>query len=254
VKSLNYKHQVKAEQLQTALSTMDVVFVFQSSHFTAKNFIDLRKEARTAFSSVGLGHSPVSPSGVSVAKPNRAPVYFTGRNSVYKRLVAGEKYEAFLQLFSGPNFLFCLNWAKSDVASGRSGLLALRRWFSACMDRPNPLICISKEGSASGKYGPLAVVGCIIEGRLFSASETEAILVSKTSEWADVWCFEAAEATVVSGAGRGVPSANEKEDFLMGGQSLLPVLQTLGASTSFVGASFLHCLEEQAAAGGASKG
>jgi hypothetical protein len=230
VKSLKHKHQVKAEQLRAMLSTTDLILVFQSSHLTAGALTQLRKEASLAFS------------GQSVA-----PIYLTGRSAVYKKLIPEDKYQAFLRLFSGPSCLLCLNWdndfndfndllslkpLKSDLDSARCGLLALRRWFTAC----------GLEGSSSAgvtALGSLTVMGGIFEGRLLSAEEVRAMFVSKSSEWAEVWRFmdnDSNNSTVVR------QLDVSKEDFLTGGQSLLPVLQTLSASYLFAGAECLHCL------------
>jgi hypothetical protein len=281
VTSLKYKHQVKAEQLQTALSTMDIVFVFQSTHFTAKDFVELRKEARAAFNSVGLTDSsgkpsrlplvslvvgPVgplkggSPNGEGTPKvsllgpPNggfltqQGPVYLTGRNSVYKQFVGDDQHKALVRLFSGPNFLFCFRWGQSGLASERLGLLALRRWFSACTERSNPLTSAVQEGSASAgtpsKHGPLVVMGGLFQGRLFSASDMEELLASKPSPWTSVWRLGAVEAPAVP-----TSETREQQTFLSGGQSLLPVLETLGTSDLCVGAAVLHCLEEVTAKG-----
>jgi hypothetical protein len=208
VKSLKYKHQVKAEQLRTMLSTTDLILVFQSSHLTAGALTQLRKEATLAFS------------GQSVA-----PVYLTGRSAVYKQLIPEDKYQAFLRLFSGPSCLLCLNWEKSDLASARMGLLALRRWFTAC----------GLEGKAEGGLGSLTVMGGIFEGRLLSSEDVGAMFVSKSSEWAQVWRFMDMNADSAGVLAEG--------DFLAGGQSLLPNLETLSASYFLAGAELLHCLE-----------
>jgi hypothetical protein len=206
VKSLKYKHQVKAEQLRAMLSTTDLILVFQSSHLTAGALTQLRKEASLAF----LGQSV-------------APVYLTGRSAVYKQLIPEDKYQAFLRLFSGPSCLLCLNWEKSDLASARLGFLALRRWFAAC----------GLEGKAEGSFGSLTVMGGICEGRLLSSDDVGAMFVSKSSEWAQVWRFM--DMTGEPGSVEG--------DFLAGGQSLLPNLETLSASYFLAGAELLHCLE-----------
>jgi hypothetical protein len=208
VKSFKHKHQVKAEQLRTMLSTTDLILVFQSSHLTAGALTQLRKEASLAFS------------GQSVA-----PVYFTGRSAVYKQLIPEDKYQAFLRLFSGPSCLLCLNWEKSDLASARVGLLALRRWFTAC----------GLDGKVDGSLGSLAVMGGIFEGRLLSAEDVGAMFTSKSSEWAQVWRFMDMDVDSVTRSAEG--------DFLSGGQSLLPNLETLSASYFLAGAEFLYCLE-----------
>jgi hypothetical protein len=216
VKSLKHKHQVKAEQLQAVLSTADLILVFQSSHLTAGAFAQLRKEATLAFA------------GQSVA-----PIYFTGRSSVYKRLVSEDRYQAFLRLFSGPSCLLCVNWEKSDLASARRGVGALRRWFAACGIREEGTASSVKAGpSNNGSIGSLAVMGGIFEGRLLSAEEVGAAFVSESSEWAQTWRLPECQ--------------KEQEflegDFITGGRSLLPALETLYASYFLAGADCLHSL------------
>lgn len=170
MKSLKYKHQLKAEQLQLELSTADLVLVFQSSHWTMSDSLRLEKESERVFE----GGQKVSYH------------YFRGCNSIYRRLVSGV-YSEFLHLLSGPSFILGVKWKKDTVASAHTGLACLRGLFS-------------DESSGNGKSGTAGrqlpfykVVGCLFEGRLLGSSETEVLLGmngTSSSEWAQTWSFE----------------------------------------------------------------
>jgi hypothetical protein len=147
VKSLKYKHKLKAEQLQRELTSADLVLVFQSSHWTMQDSLRLEKESDRVF----VGGEKVSYR------------YFRGRNSIYRRLVLGI-YRDFLNLLSGPSFLLSVKWPVNSLLSAHTGVACLRTLFS-------------DQSEANGKSLPFyKVVGCFFEGRVLSGPETEALL------------------------------------------------------------------------------